>query len=221
MSEKSKLRVVLWRHGQTDWNVENRYQGHSDIPLNKVGQYQVGHAAKVLAGMNPSRIIASDLIRAKQTAQALVDLTGIKMEIDPDLRETNGGNWEGKTGQQNREEDGERFKQWMFGEDVKAGEIGESRSEVAKRARNAVDRGIAEATGTIIFVTHGGTSRALLGSILDMPFDKWATLGGLSNASWSVLEPNSFTKIGWTLVEHNAGSIPEPVFGNESLEAEA
>jgi probable phosphoglycerate mutase len=109
----------------------------------------------------------------------------------------------------------------MFGEDVKAGEIGESRSEVAKRARNAVDRGIAEATGTIIFVTHGGTSRALLGSILDMPFDKWATLGGLSNASWSVLEPNSFTKIGWTLVEHNAGSIPEPVFGNESLEAEA
>ena len=66
MSEKSKLRVVLWRHGQTDWNVENRYQGHSDIPLNKVGQYQVGHAAKVLAGMNPNRIIASDLIRAKQ-----------------------------------------------------------------------------------------------------------------------------------------------------------
>ncbi|MEJ6573662.1 MAG: histidine phosphatase family protein [Actinomycetes bacterium] len=221
MSEKFNLRIVLWRHGQTDWNVENRYQGHSDIPLNKVGQYQVGHAAKVLAGMNPSRIIASDLTRAKQTAQALVDLTGIKMEIDSDLRETNGGNWEGKTGQQNREEDGERFKQWMFGEDVKAGEIGESRSEVAKRARAAIDRGVAEATGTVIFVTHGGTSRAFLGSILEMPFDKWATLGGLSNASWSVLEPNSFTKTGWTLVEHNSGSIPEPVFGNESLEAEA
>ena len=78
MSEKSKLRIVLWRHGQTDWNVENRYQGHSDIPLNQVGHYQVNHAAKVLAGMNPSRIIASDLIRAKQTAQALVDLTGCR-----------------------------------------------------------------------------------------------------------------------------------------------
>ena len=204
MSEKSKLRIVLWRHGQTDWNVENRYQGHSDIPLNQVGLYQVGHAAKVLAGMNPSRIIASDLIRAKQTAQALV-----------------GGKWEGKTGAQNREEDGERFKQWMFGEDVKAGEIGESRTEVAKRARAAIERGIAEASGTIIFVTHGGTSRALLGSILEMPFEKWATLGGLSNASWSVIEPNSFIKTGWTLVEHNAGSIPEPVFGNESQEAEA
>ena len=221
MGDKSKLRIVLWRHGQTDWNVENRYQGHSDIPLNQVGHYQVGHAAKVLAGMNPSRIISSDLIRTRQTAQALVDLTGIKLEIDPDLRETNGGNWEGKTGAQNREEDGVRFKQWMFGEDVKAGEIGESRTDVAKRARAAIERGIAEATGTIIFVTHGGTSRALLGSILELPFEKWAALGGLSNASWSVIEPNSYIASGWTLVEHNAGSIPEPVFGNESQEAQA
>jgi len=73
MSEKSKLRVVLWRHGQTDWNVENRYQGHSDIPLNQVGHYQVNHEAKVIAGMNPRRIITSDLIRAKQTAKELVE----------------------------------------------------------------------------------------------------------------------------------------------------
>jgi len=61
----------------------------------------------------------------------------------------------------------------------------------------------------------------LLGSILDLPFEKWASLGGLSNASWSVIEPNAFIKAGWSLVEHNAGSIPEPVFGNESQEAEA
>ena len=216
MIDKPKIRVVLWRHGQTNWNVENRYQGHSDIPLNEVGLYQVGHAAKVLAGMNPTRIIASDLIRTQQTAQALVDLTNIKLEIDPDLRETNGGNWEGKTGAQNREEDGERFKQWMFGEDVRAGETGESRSSVAKRARSAIDRGTTESSGTIIFVTHGGTSRALLGSILELPLEKWPALGGLSNASWSVLEPNIFTNSGWTLVEHNAGSIPEPVIGNEA-----
>ena len=211
-----RQRIVLWRHGQTDWNIANRFQGHSDIALNEVGIRQAERAAPLLLNLEPSRIISSDLIRARKTAEALAKLSGLEVQIDPDLRETNGGNWEGKTGQQNREEDGERFKQWMFGEDVKAGEIGESRSEVAKRARAAIDRGIAEATGTIIFATHGGTSRALLGSILEMPFDKWATLGGLSNASWSVLEPNSFTKIGWTLVEHNAGSIPEPVFGAES-----
>jgi broad specificity phosphatase PhoE len=45
MSE-DKLKVVIWRHGQTDWNIENRFQGHSDIPLNKVGEYQAREAAK-------------------------------------------------------------------------------------------------------------------------------------------------------------------------------
>ena len=73
----SLIRVVLWRHGQTDWNVENRFQGHSDIPLNKVGDYQVAQAASVLAGLKPNRIISSDLIRAQSTAAALADLTNL------------------------------------------------------------------------------------------------------------------------------------------------
>jgi broad specificity phosphatase PhoE len=77
----SNLKVVIWRHGQTDWNIENRFQGHSDIPLNKVGEYQAKEAAKVLAGMKPDRIIASDLMRAKATAQALADLVDLKVGI--------------------------------------------------------------------------------------------------------------------------------------------
>ena len=220
MSEISPVRLVIWRHGQTDWNVANRFQGHSDIPLNKVGEYQVTHAAKILAGMNPSRIISSDLGRAKQTAQALVELTKIKLEIDPDLRETNGGKWEGKTGEQNKAEDGERFIQWISGQDVAAGETGETRALVASRARAAVERALATPTtnpvGTIVFVSHGGAARCLLGSMLELPYEKWASLGGLSNACWSVLEPNHHVKGAWSLVEHNAGSIPEPVFGDEA-----
>ena len=66
-------RVLLWRHGQTDWNMVNRFQGHSDISLNDVGRYQAQHAAKILAGMNPTSIISSDLGRARETAQALAD----------------------------------------------------------------------------------------------------------------------------------------------------
>jgi glucosyl-3-phosphoglycerate phosphatase len=210
------LRLVIWRHGQTDWNVANRFQGHSDIPLNKVGEYQVTHAARVLSGMNPTRIISSDLGRAKQTAQALVELTKLNLEIDPDLRETNGGNWEGRTDAENRKTDGARFTKWISGEDIPAGEIGESRIEVATRARRAIDRVLAESNyGTIVFVTHGGAARCLLGSLLNLPYERWTTLGGLSNACWSVLEPNHHQVRGWTLVEHNAGSIPEPVFGDE------
>ena len=99
----SDLRIVIWRHGQTDWNIQSRFQGHSDIPLNKVGEYQANHSAKTLAGMNPNRIISSDLIRAQQTAAPLIELTKLNLEIDAKLRETNGGNWEGKTERENQD----------------------------------------------------------------------------------------------------------------------
>jgi len=102
-------RIVLWRHGQTDWNINNRFQGHSDIPLNEVGVYQAQRAAQLLAGMKPTGIISSDLQRASATAQALSDLVRLPVEIDKDLRETNGGHWEGKTGEENRENDFANF----------------------------------------------------------------------------------------------------------------
>ncbi len=207
------MRIVLWRHGQTDWNIESRFQGHSDIPLNAVGQYQAAHAAKILAGMNPTKIIASDLIRAQQTAQSLADLTDLAIVTEPGLRETNGGHWEGKTWAENSAADGEAFTKWIKGGDEPAGTIGERRSEVAARALAAIEKHHVDGEGDLIVVTHGGAARCILGKILDLPMGHWAVLGGLSNACWSVIE---MTRTGWSLVEHNAGSIPEPLFGNES-----
>ncbi len=213
---KEDVRLVIWRHGQTDWNIENRFQGHSDIPLNSVGHYQAEHAAKILNAMNPTRIVASDLIRAQQTAEKLSNLSNISIETDPRLRETNGGNWEGKTGEENRANDSARFIGWISGDDGPAGEIGERRSEVALRAGSAALEILtaADTTGTVVLVTHGGTARCLLGTLLQLEFSDWGSLGGLSNAQWSVLEFSKHLNR-WTLVEHNAGSIPEPVFGNE------
>jgi len=214
----SLIRVVLWRHGQTDWNVENRFQGHSDIPLNKVGEYQVAQAASVLAGLKPNRIISSDLIRARSTAAALADLTNLKVEINPGLRETHGGLWEGKTAPENRATHGDLFANWYEGGDEPAGVIGERRSEVAKRAVEVIDRETANFTGTIVFVTHGGTVRSILGSILKLPISQWGVIGGLSNACWSILElTKHHTGSRWYLAEHNAGSLPEPVFGDDAV----
>jgi probable phosphoglycerate mutase len=212
------IRIVLWRHGQTDWNVENRFQGHSDIPLNKVGHYQASEAAKVLAALRPDRIISSDLIRAQETAGALAALTDITVEINPNLRETDGGLWEGKLASENRATHGELFANWYEGGDEPAGVTGERRSDVAKRAVAVIEKETTNFSGTIVFVTHGGTVRSVLGSILKLPIAQWGVIGGLSNACWSVLElTKHHTGSRWYLAEHNAGSLPEPVFGDDAV----
>ena len=206
-------RVVLWRHGQTNWNIENRFQGHSDIPLNETGIKQAERAAPLLMNLKPSKIISSDLMRAQQTAAALSQITQLPIEIDPGLRETHGGNWEGKTGAENRAEDYERFVNWLDGTDEPAGQTVERRSEIAERAVNAITSALTIDVSTLIVVTHGGTARCIIGSLLNLPMSTWGSIGGLANAAWSIL---SSTPRGWNLVEHNSGSLPEPILGEES-----
>ena len=208
-------RILLWRHGQTDWNIANRFQGHSDIPLNEVGKFQAKHAAQILAPMEPTMIISSDLDRARNTAHALADIVKLEINIDERLRETNGGKWEGKTGAENRAADLHNFVRWLDGDDIPAGETGETRSQVASRAAAAIEDALAGKDNQLLVVTtHGGTARCLLGHYLNLPYSHWTRIGGLSNASWSILGQSPVK--GWFLAEHNAGSIPEPVYGEES-----
>lgn len=210
-----RQRIVLWRHGQTNWNLENRFQGHSDIPLNETGMNQARRAAPLLLGLKPEKIISSDLIRACQTAETLAEITKLPVHIDPGLRETNGGKWEGKTGAENRAVDFDRFVNWLDGNDEPAGQTGEKRSEIAERAVAAINRALDSSISTLIVVTHGGTARILIGKLLGLPMNQWATIGGLSNAAWSILETGHH-RPGWILVEHNAGTLPEPIYGEES-----
>ncbi|MEY4152043.1 MAG: hypothetical protein RL249_462 [Actinomycetota bacterium] len=206
--------IILWRHGQTEWNVANKFQGHTDIPLNEVGKFQAAHAAPLIAAMDPTMIIASDLIRAQSTAHELVKLTGLEVFIDSRLRETNCGNWEGLTGDEIRKIDLANLREWSMGGDNPAGGIGERRSEVGARGVAAITEALAgKDNQRLVVATHGGTSRTIIGSFLDLPIPYWSRVGGLSNAQWSILEESPK---GWLLVEHNAGSIPEPVYGEES-----
>ena len=205
--------IILWRHGQTDWNVANKFQGHTDIPLNAVGEYQVRHAARLVVDMKPTAIISSDLSRARNTAQALSDLNGLPIHIDARLRETNCGKWEGLTGEEIRAIDHENLKEWSLGGDNPAGGTGDRRSEVGARAKAAIEDFLAgKDNETLIVATHGGTARTVIGMYLELPIPLWSKIGGLSNASWSVL---SDSPKGWLLTEHNAGSIPEPVLGQD------
>jgi len=104
---------------------------------------------------------------------------------------------------------------WLDGNDEPAGDFGERRSEIALRAVTAIENALDQKTETLVVVTHGGTARIIIGKMLGLPMTQWASIGGLSNASWSILE-NGHHRAGWILVEHNAGSLPEPIYGEES-----
>jgi probable phosphoglycerate mutase len=194
--------------------VANKFQGHTDIPLNAVGQFQAKHAAPMLAAIKPTMIIASDLGRAQSTAHELVKITGLEVSIDERLRETNCGNWEGLTGDEIRKVDLDNLRMWSMGGDNPAGGIGERRSEVGARGFAAITDVLAgKDNQRLVVATHGGTARTIIGTYLELPIPFWSRIGGLSNAQWSILEESPK---GWLLVEHNAGSIPEPVMGEES-----
>ena len=128
------------------------------------------------------------------------------------------GDLDQQTGPENRAEDGEYFVKWIDGHDEPAGHTGERRSEVAKRAVSVIEKETQDFSGTLVLVTHGGTARCLLGSILRLPMPQWGVIGGLSNACWSVLElTQHHGDSRWYLAEHNAGSLPEPVFGDDAV----
>lgn len=207
-------RIVLWRHGQTAWNLERRFQGQTDIELTEAGVLQARRAARLLAALRPDAMICSDLVRTRATAAELVALTGLEVTYDSALRETYAGVWQGLTHDEIIARHGEQYAAWKRGEPVRRGG-GELETEVADRAAPVVMAHAEKLSdaGTLVVVSHGGTIRTTIGRLLGIEPRNWEALGGLSNCSWSVLGESVR---GWRLLEHNAGSLPEPVLGDDT-----
>ncbi|MET9379176.1 histidine phosphatase family protein [Streptomyces sp. NPDC003035] len=209
----SGRRIVLWRHGQTSWNLERRFQGSTDIELTETGVAQARRSARLLASLKPDAIIASDLKRAAATAGELAGLTGHPVAYDSALRETYAGEWQGLTHDEIVARYGEQYAAWKRGEPVRRGG-GELETEVADRAAPVVLEHVDKLPedGTLVVVSHGGTIRTTIGRLLGLEAHHWESLGGLSNCCWSVLGEGAR---GWRLLEHNAGTLPEPVLGDD------
>ncbi|MER5553018.1 histidine phosphatase family protein [Streptomyces sp. NPDC002793] len=206
-------KIVLWRHGQTAWNLERRFQGTTDIELTETGVGQARRAARLLASLRPDAIVASDLRRAAATAAELVSVTGLGVTHDPALRETYAGAWQGLTHEEIVGQYGEQYAAWKRGEPVRRGG-GELETEVADRAAPVVLEHADKLpdAGTLVVVSHGGTIRTTIGRLLGLEAHHWEGLGGLSNCCWSVLGEGAR---GWRLLEHNAGTLPEAVLGDD------
>jgi probable phosphoglycerate mutase len=206
--------VVIWRHGRTEWNLAKRFQGSTDVPLDDVGRAQAARSARRLATLPPDLIVSSDLSRARETAEVLARLAECEVVIDPGLRETHAGAWEGLTNIEIQAQFPEEWAAWRRGEPIRRGGGGELDTEVAARVLAAIERTLEKVPpdGTLVVISHGGAGRLAIASLLGLPREHWSALGALSNCSWSVLGENTR---GWRLLEHNAGTLPEPVLGDD------
>lgn len=150
--------VDLWlvRHGQTDWNVEGRYQGQADMPLNSTGLEQVKRTAQKLEKIRFDSLFSSDLLRTRQTAEALSCRLGLEVNLDKRLREINLGEWQGQLFTDIREKYPDEIAARRADPEKSRPPGGETVLELAARVWQAINEiaGLYPG-GRVVVVSHG------------------------------------------------------------------
>lgn len=179
-------KLIIIRHGQTLWNLERKYQGHSDIALSDKGIKQAEAVAVRFAKEKIDAVYASDLSRAYKTAEYIAVRHNLKVHVTPELREIKFGEWEGLTYDQiTARWPGMLGKLWTTPDEL---EIpgGESFHQLKERAYAAIQKIIKEHSGqTVAVVAHGGTIGTILCAVLDIHL----------NHVWSIKQDNTAVNI--------------------------
>ena len=195
--------IILIRHGETEWNSQQRMQGHSNSDLSSVGQAQIHALGHWMKNVPFDHIYSSDSLRAKQTAEAITQFSGHELKIDLRLREKNLGVFEGLTSEEARERHPEVFRLFKTAGSKYVIDEGESTQQLQDRALEIVDEiRIKHPEERVLLVTHGGFIRVVmkhsLGLSLETPTrflirntgvfrlvweDKWivSQMGGVSH----------------------------------------
>lgn len=197
--------IVLWRHGQTEWNVSGRFQGQLDPPLDEAGRAEIARSAPLLAATLPhdgTVVVSSDLQRATDTAAALTDILGIPLIREPRLREHGMGSWEGLTRDEVAARYPDQYAAWLAGQPV-VDRGGEDPAAVAERAVAALAD--LPAVEVAVVVTHGGTAGRLMERLLDLHATQRRLFAPLSNCAWSELRVQGSR---WRLQRHNVAAFP-------------
>jgi len=201
-------RVIAVRHGETAWNVDTRIQGHLDIELNDTGLWQAGRVAQALQEETIAAIYASDLARARQTAEAIALPLGIRITTEPGLRERAFGAFEGRTFADINTEHPEQARLWRTRDPEFAPDGGESLLTFRERITSTAGRLAARHPGElVVIVAHGGVMdvlyRAATGQDLQAPRTWELGNAAINRLLWT---PQGFTLVGWADVGHLHGS---------------
>lgn len=187
MEIKKPTTIILIRHGQTDWNLQGRWQGDTDIPLNATGKAQARALAARLVSWPIENLYSSDLQRAAETAATLGDSLGLTPILDAGWRERNLGELEGLT----RDEIAEQYPHLTLPRQFVETRNGETYTVFKKRVVKAFDQIMEKHTGqTTAVISHSASLRVLISYVLEIPDRIYApfSLGGNTGLSRVVIE---------------------------------
>jgi len=167
-------RLLLARHGQTAWNVQSRYMGQVDVPLDDTGQRQAAILGRRLAGETLAAIYTSDLLRARQTATAIAAHQNCPLILEARLREMDFGVWQGLTYTEIQDTDRINLEAWEADRLKNTPPSGESLSQFSSRVEAAYQAIIhAHLDETALMVAHGGVLKILLCQVLGLPPERY------------------------------------------------
>lgn len=191
-------RILLVRHGETDWNRDKRFQGQIDVPLNETGRSQAEQCAQFLKGIHIDRAVSSPMLRPKETAEIILKHhLGIQLDLDENLREISHGLWEGKLETEIEADFPGELQRWKDAPETVQMPEGENLDQVWERARLAwqsiLDNSLAldgedlAHPQTILVVAHDAVNKALLCHLMGLgPNHFWTFKQG--NGSISVID---------------------------------
>lgn len=163
-------RIFLVRHGETDWNLQKRFQGKENIPLNNKGREQARRLSRYLSQKNISAVFSSPLSRAWETAKIIAFEHNLTPAAVDDLAEINFGSWEGKVYQEMDEPDRAALAQWLLNPALHSIPGGESLQQFQQKLQNCYKKLLDNhVDGNLAIVTHGGAIKVLVAEILEIP----------------------------------------------------
>jgi glucosyl-3-phosphoglycerate phosphatase len=191
----TERRLLLVRHGVTDWNREGRFQGHLDPPLGDDGRGEARLLARRMSNddlLRPMRIVSSTLARALETAEVIGSAVGVDVEPDRRLIEIGQGEWEGRTHADLVATDGDRYQAWLRAAPIRQPPGGEPIDAATARVRSLIDD-LTTGPGPwpVCLVSHGGTLRIVARVLFE----------GAETTSWSLDVDNASLGI-CTTIEH-------------------
>ena len=204
MALDDATRILAIRHGETDWNTANRIQGHTDVPLNETGRWQVERLVDAVRDEGIDAIYSSDLARAWDTALAVGRGSGVAPRAEPGLRERHFGAFEGCTWAEIAERWPDLNERWRRRDPDFGPAGGEVLRDFHERCVQTAARLAAAHPGeTIALVAHGGVMDCLYRAAAGLPVEAPRTwrLGnaGINRLLWT---PQGFVLIGWADTSH-------------------